>query len=248
MSVLAHDGPEPLYLQIKELLLEEMRTGRYDAHQRLPSERELSVAHGVSRMTVRQALVELQRSGSVYARVGKGTFVAPPKIDQQLRSVTSFTEELRARGGAPSSRVVEAVVTAATADIAAALGLAAGGPVIRLARVRLSDQRPLAIETALLPAEPLPGLLSHDFSRESLYEVLSADYGLTLIAASQTIEAALADEEELSLLEMDPPAAVLRMRRLTQAADGSAIELVFSTYRGDLYQLHSNLEPAQTRR
>jgi GntR family transcriptional regulator len=248
MALLAHDGPEPLYLQIKALLLEEMRTGRYVPHQRLPSERELSLAHGVSRMTVRQALVELQRSGATYARVGKGTFVASPKIDQQLRSVTSFTEELRARGGKPSSRVIDATIAPANADVAAALGLTPGAAVMTLARVRLADGRPLAIETALLPAEPLHGLLEHDFSRESLYEVLSGDYGLTLIAASQTIEAALAEEQELALLGMDPPAAVLRMRRLTQAADGKPIELVFSTYRGDLYQLHSNLEPARTAR
>jgi GntR family transcriptional regulator len=242
---LAHDAAEPLYLQIKDLILSEIRVGKYGPHQRLPSERELSIVYGVSRMTVRQALVDLQRGGAVYARVGKGTFVAAPKIDQQLRMVTSFTQEMRARGETPSSRVIQASVQPAPPDVASALETSGGTPVVVLARVRLADGRPLAVETAFLPYGRLPDILEHDFSRESLYDVLAHDYRLTLIAASQTIEAALANDAELRLLEMDAPAAVLRMIRLTRASDGGAVEFVRSTYRGDLYQLHSNLEPAR---
>lgn len=244
---LAHDVAEPLYLQIKGLILSEIKAGKYTAHQRLPSERELSASYGVSRMTVRQAVVDLQHSGAVYARVGKGTFVAAPKIDQQLRLVTSFTQELRARGQTPSSRLLEARIAPASAEIAAALELYPGALVATLARVRLSNDQPLAIETAYLPADLFPGLLDHDFSRESLYEVLARDFGLTLIAASQTIEAALAEPSELALLDVDPPAAVLRMQRLTRTPEGRAVELVHSIYRGDLYQLHSTLEPTAQR-
>jgi GntR family transcriptional regulator len=240
---LAHDVAEPLYLQIKDLILSEIRTGKYGPHQRLPSERELSNSYRVSRMTVRQAIVDLQRSGAIYARVGKGTFVAAPKIDQQLRMVTSFTQEVRSRGEVPSSRIIEASLGPAPFDIAGPLEIQAGALVATLSRVRLTNDRPLAIEMAYLPADLFPNLLAHDFTRESLYEVLARDYGLTLIAASQTIEAALAEPVELELLDLDPPAAVLRMRRLTRASDGRAVELVRSTYRGDLYQLHSNLEP-----
>jgi GntR family transcriptional regulator len=245
--ILAHDAAEPLYLQIKGLILSEIRAGKYMPHQRLPSERELSVAYGVSRMTVRQAVVDLQHSGAVYARVGKGTFVAAPKIDQQLRLVTSFTNEMRARGQTPSSRLLQAQVSPSAPEIAAALELEPGGLVTTLSRVRLSNDQALAIETAYLPAEIFPGLLDHDFSRESLYEVLARDFGLTLIAASQTIEAALAEPTELALLDIDAPAAVLRMQRLTRTPEGRAVELVHSTYRGDLYQLHSNLEPTAQR-
>jgi GntR family transcriptional regulator len=240
---LAHDIAEPLYLQIKELLLAGIREGRYRPHDRLPSERDLSTAHGVSRMTARQALVELQRSGSSYARVGKGTFVAPPKIAQQLQLVTSFTQEMRAQGEVASSRVLTAASGRVDTPITEALGIEQGDEVVTLKRVRLADARPLGIETAYLPAASAPGLLQHDFERESLYETLARDYGLTLHTASQTIEAALADERELELLEMSPPAAVLRLRRLTRSSEGRSVEYVISTYRGDLYQLRSDLDP-----
>ena len=240
---LAHDVAEPLYLQIKDLLLSDIRAGRYRPHERLPSERELSAAHGVSRMTVRQALIELQRSGAIYTHVGKGTFVAVQKIEQQLRSVTSFSQQLLAQGELPSSRVLAA--TSGTVDevVSATLGIELGDQVVTLSRIRLADGRPVGIETAYLPAARVPGILKHDFERESLYETLARDYGLNLFTASQTIEAALADERELGLLEMSPPAAVLRLQRLTMSSAGRSIEFVISTYRGDSYRLRSVLEP-----
>jgi GntR family transcriptional regulator len=241
---IAHDAAEPLYLQIKEHILLAIREGQYRPHERLPSERELSAAHGISRMTARQALVELQRSGSVYARVGKGTFVSPPKIEQQLQMVTSFTQEMRAQGELPSSRVLKASIGPVDPSITGALGIEAGDEVVTLSRLRLANGRPLGLETAYLPATNVPGLLRHDFERESLYETLTHDYSLTLFTASQTIEAALADERELELLEMSSPAAVLRLQRLTRSSDGRSVEFVISTYRGDMYRLHSDLEPS----
>ncbi len=245
MTTVTHESARPLYNQIRDLIVSDIRSGRYAVHQRLPSERELSAQHGVSRMTVRQAVIDLQRDGFIYAQVGKGTFVAPPKMDQLLRQVTSFTDEVRGRGDTPSSRVLRATVGLADAEITGALGLDPRAPVITLSRVRLANEVPLAIETARLPHRLFPDLLDHDFARESLYKVLTRDYHLTLVAAQQTIEASLANEDELRVLEMEAPAAVLRMRRLTRDADGRAVEFVASTYRGDRYQLHSNLEPAQ---
>lgn len=243
---LAHDVAEPLYLQIRDLLLGDIRSGRYGPHQRLPSEREMSTAYGVSRMTVRQAVIELQRSGAIYSRVGKGTFVAPQKIEQQLQSVTSFSQQLHAQGEIPSSRVLSATSGLVDEAITAALGINSGDEVVTLSRIRLADARPVGIETAYLPTARVPGLLKHDFENESLYETLAHDHGLDLFTASQTIEAALADARELELLEMTRPAAVLRLRRLTMSSDGRSVELVMSSYRGDLYQLRSNLEQPPT--
>lgn len=236
------EAPDPLYVQLKDSLVADIRAGRYGVHQRLPSERELSQRYGVSRMTARQALLELARDGVVYTRVGKGTFVAGPKIDQQLRTLTGFSREVRARGGHPTSRVLEARVIPASAEIAGRLRLTPGAdPVVCLSRLRLADGLPLAIETAYLPLNLCPNLLDHDFSVESLYSVLENEYGLRLTQAEQTIEAALATPRELELLELIPPAAVLRMQRLT-LADALPVEYVLSVYRGDRYKFRSVLQ------
>jgi len=243
MTRLQREAPDPLYLQLKQKLSDEIAAGRYRPHQRLPSERELGTRFKVSRMTVRQALLDLGREGIIYTRVGKGTFVAEPKIDQQLRALSGFSQEMSARGGRPASRVLEARVIPATPDVAAALRLTPEAEVIVLARVRMADGLPLAVETACLPFALFPGLLRHDFARESLYDVLETEYKLTLTRGERTIEAALAGPREIELLELTPPAAVLRMQRLTLTSDGVPVEYVLSAYRGDRYKFRSTLQP-----
>lgn len=239
---LHREAPDPLYIQLKDSLVTDIESGQYGAHQRLPSERELADRFQVSRMTARQALLQLARDGVIYTRVGKGTFVAEPKIDQQLRALTGFTQDVRARGGQPSSRVLETCVSAAAPEIAAVLRLAPGADVIKLARLRLADSLPLAIETAYLPFSLCPTLLHHDFSSVSLYHVLESECKMTLVEAEQTIEAALAEPREIELLELTPPAAVMRIQRLTFTDNGVPVEYVQSTYRGDRYKFRSALQ------
>lgn len=241
---LNREAAAPLYIQVKEVLLEEIRSGQYHPHDRLPSERQLSQRFDVSRMTVRQALLDMAREGAIYARLGKGTFVAAPKFDQQLRTLTSFSQDVHSRGGKPTSQVLEARQMAASAEVAAALRLAHGAPVLVLSRLRLSNGVPLAIETANLPYELCPDLLQHDFATESLYEVLRADYGIEPAQAEQVIEAALATPRDAELLQLTPPAAVLNMQRLTRDSHGHPIEYVHSTYRSDRYKFRSLLTVA----
>jgi len=239
---LQREAPDPLYQQIKERLILAIRSGEFEPHQRLPSERELSEQYGVSRMTVRQALQALVRDGLLYTRVGKGTFVAEPKIDQQLRRLTGFSQDVTARGGKPGSRVLEAQVIEATPEVAAALRMTPNSEIIRLMRLRLSNGTPLAIETAHLPFARFPGLLSHDFAVESLYGVLEQEYGVALTEAEQVLEAAVADVDEVRLLELTPPAAVMRMQRLTVDSEGEPVEYVLSSYRGDRYKFRFHLQ------
>ncbi len=238
---LQRESPDPLYTQLKESLIGDISAGRYSPHQRLPSERELSLHYNVSRMTVRQALLELVRDGMIYTRTGKGTFVAEPKIDQKLRTLSGFTQDVNARGGKPSSRVLEFKVVPAPSDIAAALRLLPGSQVIMLCRLRLADGDPLAIETAYVPYAMFPGLLKHDFTVESLYSVLESEFGCILTQAEQTIEAALAGRHEAELLEVAQPAAIFKMQRLSMTSDGHPMEYVISSYRGDRYKFHSVL-------
>lgn len=243
MTRLQRNHPLPLYAQLKDTLRSDLLTGRLRAHEQLPSERELCARFRVSRMTVRQALLDLTREGLIYSRVGKGTFASEPKINQQLKTLSGFSQDMQSRGSLPSSRVLEAKTERADARVARTLGLAPGVKVIVLARVRLSDNIPLAIETVHLPHTLCPNLLRHDFARESLYAVLEREYGYRLTRAEQTIEAALARPREAALLRLTLPAPVLVMERLTYTDQGILIEHVHSIYRGDRYKFHSTLAP-----
>jgi GntR family transcriptional regulator len=245
MTRLQRNHPLPLYAQLRDTLRADLLAGRLRAHEQLPSERELCARFRVSRMTVRQALLDLAREGLIYSRAGKGTFAGEPKIDQQLRTLSGFSQDMRSRGSVPSSRVLEAKTERADAHIARTLKLAPGAKVIVLTRVRLSDGIPLAIETAHLPYALCPNLLRHDFARESLYAVLEREYGYRLTRAEQTIEAALARPREAALLQITLPAPVLVMERLTYTDQGVLIEHVHSIYRGDRYKFYSTLTSQQ---
>jgi GntR family transcriptional regulator len=245
MVRLKRNHPQPLYAQLKESLRTDILAGRLRAHEQLPSERELCARFRVSRMTVRQALLDLTREGLIYSRAGKGTFASEPKIDQQLRALSGFSQDMQSRGSKPSSRVVEAKIERAKEPVAQLLGVPPGTEVILLTRVRLADNLPLAIETVHIPQTLCPNLLHHDFARESLYGVLEREYGYRLTRAEQTIEAALARPREAALLRMTLPAPVLVMERLTYTDQGVLIEHVHSIYRGDRYKFHSTLAPQQ---
>jgi GntR family transcriptional regulator len=241
MTRLKRNHPLPLYVQLYDTLRADINARRLKPHQQLPSERELCARFRVSRMTIRQALVELTRDGLIYSRAGKGTFVSEPKIDQQLKTLTGFTQDMRARGNSPSSRVLEAKLQVATDDLAQILRAPPGTETVLLSRVRLTDGVPLAVETVHLPHSYCPNLLRHDFAVESLYDVLEREYGHRLTRAEQTIEAALASPRDLALLQLAPPAPVLVMERLTFTDQDVLIEYVQSTYRGDRYKFRSAL-------
>jgi len=234
------DLSTPLYTQIRDYLQARIKEGAYEVGARLPSERELAQEFEVSRMTARQALQDLIQEGLAYSRVGKGTFVSPPKID--LRALTSFSEESRQRGMTPGSRVLSTALAPADAQTTRWLQIAPGTEIVVLTRIRLANGKPLAIETAHLDHRLCPGILDrHDFANDSLYEVLRNEYGWVLVWADQIIEARQATHEESQLLEMDRHIPVLSLTRVTYDNQDRPIEFVCSVYRGDQYRLHAVL-------
>jgi GntR family transcriptional regulator len=235
------DSPIPIFEQIKDRLEGAIAAGALVANGRIPSERELSSRYGVSRMTIRQAIGALVRTGTLYARSGKGTFVAERKIEQPLQRLSSFTEDMRARGLRPSSRLLGAERVSAQLEVAHALGLPPGSQLIRITRLRLANDEPLALEASHLPEVLCPNILDHDLANRSLYEILLHEYGIALGSARQAIEASAATRNERDLLAIPAGVPVLRIRRLTFDAAGAAVEFVMSAYRGDRYQLQVEL-------
>ncbi|MBN1486536.1 MAG: GntR family transcriptional regulator [Anaerolineae bacterium] len=242
---LKRESPTPLYIQLKNTLVAQISTGTYESHQQLPSERELCERYNVSRTTVRQAITELIYEGAVYARPGKGTFVSEPKINQQLKTLTGFSQDVVERGGVPTSHVLKAELLAADPGLAEVLQITPDAEVVMLSRLRLANDVPLAIETTYLYHALCPGVLEHDFAIESLYRVLGRDYGLRLVRAEQTIEAGLANIEELNLLSLVSPAPVLKMERLTYTDQDILVEYTMSIYRSDRYKFRTTLSIVQ---
>ena len=201
----------------------------------LPSERLLAQRYGLARMTVRTEVERLAAGGSVYRLHGRGTFVAEPRVAQDVL-FSSFTEDMRARGLEPGSIVVAQELVEATSFLAGALEIAAGAPVAHVERLRTADGRPMALERAHLPADRFPGVAEADFGARSLFDVLAA-YGVWLREARQRVVALTLSGEDAELLDVPDGQAGLLFRTLARDAEGTPAYFATSLFRGDRYEI-----------
>ncbi|WP_456824039.1 GntR family transcriptional regulator [Cellulomonas sp. P5_E12] len=213
---------------LADLVAQELRVG--DA---IPSERRLSQQFGLSRMTVRQAVDTLVSDGVLVREHGRGTFVAPQRIDFEMR-LTSFGEEMRRRGMEPATTVLTAQVVAATPDVATALDIESRQRVHFLYRVLSADGTPICIEQVWVPVALAPSLLDAG-PPASMYGALR-DLGLAPEWGEDTLSADEATDTEASLLGLGDARVVLRAERRTHSVD-AAIMFSRACYRADRYSV-----------
>ncbi|MEV1176004.1 GntR family transcriptional regulator [Nonomuraea sp. NPDC049784] len=213
--------------------LEGLLVGELAPHERLPTERSLAEEFSVSRLTVRRVLDQLEREGRVYRVQGSGTFVSEPRIRKSVE-LTSFSEDMRSRGLRPGSLEVGCERIPAGADIGYALQISPSSEVLHIRRVRTADDEPICLEHSYLPVELVPDDLGPEL-HGSLYEVLSARYGLTLHRAEQAIKATVLDPDDARALHAPPFSPAFLVQRTGFDIRGRAIERADSLYRGDRY-------------
>ncbi|WP_233549611.1 GntR family transcriptional regulator [Cellulomonas rhizosphaerae] len=225
-------GAAHKYLTVRDhlatLVAHELKVG--DA---IPSERDLTKQFGLSRMTVRQAVDALVTEGVLVREQGRGTFVAPQRIDFEMR-LTTFGEEMRSRGMEPATTVLTAQVVAATPDVATALEVEPRDKVHYLYRVRSADGTPMCIEQVWVPVALAPALFDGG-PPASMYAALR-DAGLAPEWGEDTLSADEATDTEASLLGLGDKRAVLRAERRTFSVDGAAM-FSRACYRADRYSI-----------
>jgi len=235
----------PLYYQIQQRLMSQIRSGEFSPGQPIPSLQELASRMRVSQMTARQAIRALCDQGLMYSKQGKGTFVSGIKHEKNFRQVLSFTEEMRAHGSEPSSKVLSFRLQAGTREVRSALKMKAGQKVFRLRRVRYSDGVPMGIECSCLPQHLCPDLLETFDPSTSLYETLADQYGIHMEITDEVVKASSATPEEAALLKIAPGTPVLLFTRTCYDENGKPLEFVKSTYRGDRYKIVQRLRRAK---
>jgi GntR family transcriptional regulator len=238
-------APRARFRGVAERLRREIEAGRFAKAQVLPGERELAVSFAVSRATLRRALAALVDEGALFPRQGAGTFIrrASPRIDQPFSRLVGFSELMRLRGFTPSSRVLEAGVFLPSPEEMTSLGIAPEEQVVRLSRLRLADEAPMAIEHTTAPAQFLPGISEIG---ASLYAAFAAT-GHPPTRGLQRLRAVLLSDEDAALLGVPPGSPVLYIQRIAYLADGRGVEFTRSYYRSDTYEFVSEVTPARSR-
>lgn len=206
---------------------------------RLPPERKLATQFGVSRMTLRQAILGLATSGYVSRVQGAGTFVDSPTISKSSE-LTGFSEDMAMRGLVASSRLLSIEQVAAGAQVGQDLMLSPAEMIYHLERVRMADRIPMCLETIDLPATLVPGLDKEDLAG-SLYQILFSRYGIRLKEADQVISPTVVDQVQADLLHVPVHSPALVVRRLGYDAKRRPIERATSIYRGDRYDIRTTI-------
>lgn len=228
----------PLYLRLRRLLRAAIETDALPPGALLPSERALGETYGLSRVTVRKAIDGLVSQGVIERRHGSGAFVATASVptspvEKRLSGLSSFSEDMAARGLTAGSRWLGRRTGAATSREAQALGLSPGAAVHRLRRVRLADGEPVSVEATLVAGFALSSL---EAVNGSLYEVLAIS-GFRPARAEHRIRAEPAGPERASLLRATPDQAGLAIERRAFLPDGRTVEVTQAFYRGDACDL-----------
>jgi GntR family transcriptional regulator len=229
----------PRFEAVSAALKREIASGRFSESDVLPGERELSEMLKVSRTTLRRAIGGLIDEGVLAHRHGAGTFVRrnPPHVEQPLSRLTSFTEDMRLRGLAATSRVIEQGAFLPAPEEVMMLGIGPGQSIYRLARLRLADGVPMAIDRAAVPLHFLDRARQME---DSLYAALD-DAGFHPVRALQRLRAIIIGSAEAALLEVAEGSAALDIQRVAYLADGRGVEFTRSVYRADTFDFVAEL-------
>ena len=242
MAELLPLSPVPLYSQLKELLRTRILDGTYPPLSRMPSEAELGKAFDVSRITVRQALGDLQKEGLIFKIHGKGTFVAKPKAFQNVSTLQGLGESMSQRGYEVINRLRSFKVVPADAQVAARLQVAEGANVVQIKRARLVNRELVSLEITYLPEAVGKRLEKADLVSRDIFLILENDCALPLGHADLAIDAILADAELAGALEVEEGSPVMRIERLTHTADGTPLDYEHLYYRGDAFQYRLRID------
>jgi GntR family transcriptional regulator len=224
----------PLYDQIERNLRDLIINGYLKPGQTMPTEWDLVELYGVSRLTIRRALDELVRQNWLVKKHGVGTFVRQPTLASIAASKLSFTEQMKAIGREPGSKHIGQRIINATAKIARALRINEGDSIIEITRVRMADNVPILLETACLSTIRFPSLANHDWSKnQSLYKILSQEYGINISAMDHTIKPVMLTETEARYLKAKAGIPALLSEIIAYTPDGTPVEYSWSFSNGD---------------
>ncbi|HEY1927645.1 MAG TPA: GntR family transcriptional regulator [Caulobacteraceae bacterium] len=231
----------PLYAQVEDVLSDRISSGVLPVGAQLPSEEELIREFDVSRTTIRTTIQNLVRQGLVEIRRGRGTFVASPRMTQELTELTGFVEDMQVLGRIPTARVVGREVVPADGTVSGKLAIAPGTPVVRIRRVRLSDGVPLSFDETYLPEDVGRKVMADDLTTEPIFTLLEERYDTPLVEAEYELEAVAAAPDVAVALEIRTGSPIFLIDRTSYTLGHRPVDYERLHYRGDKIRFKTRL-------
>ena len=236
--MLTNGTAEPLYLQLKNQLLENISAGVYAKGQKIPTENELAQNFSVSRITVRKALKELEQEGLLVRHQGKGTFVTDHSLRRDISHNSSFSDICQATGLTPGARTIKSVIEDATDSDIKELGISPDSKVIVLERIRYADSNPVAIEFSRFP-ESFSFLIEEDLNNASLIELLSEKYDIHFTSTStKTLKLVYATYEQAKYLSLPKGYPLISIACVSYDANRKPCHRSLQLIVGDKFELY----------
>ena len=234
MKKIDKDSPVPLYYQLKDIIRDMIENEELKPDEPVPPERVLCEMHGVSRMTVNKAIINLVNEGLLYREQGRGTFVAGPKKDYKVTGLTGLTEEMVKKGLKVDTKILSFRKMDPSKKMKSIFNIS-DGKIYEIERLRNVEDEPYALEFSYIPCILCEGLNREMLEGQSLYSVLEKKYSLKMKYATQTIEPIILDDFETNILQCESTLALLFLRT-TYTKDDVPMEYTKSLYRSDRYK------------
>ena len=226
--------PIPLYFQLKNIILDDIKTGEYKVGDMIPTENDISDFYQISRSTVRQAIVELVQEGWLIRKASKGTFVIDPtKSTSLIRSFEPFYRQISRLGKTPKTELLDLRVITPSADLIKSMKLSADNKVISMFRRRFADDVPMMTIQNYIPYDVGAFILSYDFTSYSLYELLMNNPATKINETRTIVSAELATKQDMSLLNVKVTTPMLVFNNVSTTSTGKIIDFAFAHYHGD---------------
>jgi len=232
--------PEPLWHQTETALRSLIEAGEWSAGSQIPNEDRLGEMLGISRITLRHALRNLEEAGLLRREHGRGTFIRSATVVAGVQGLTNFTEEMRTLALTASTRLIDAQRIGATLEMADALEIVPGDPVVRLKRLRLGNGLPIGIQTSHLPEARVSNLLDDAHKVQSLYAWLNEHCGIRPVKAKEVYRVGRVAELDADLLQLEANTPAFHVERIAYDTRGP-FEYTLSTMRADRYEIRSTL-------
>jgi GntR family transcriptional regulator len=232
--------PEPLWHQAEKALRSLIERGEWTSGSQIPNEDRLCDILGISRITVRHALRNLEEAGLLRREHGRGTFVRSATMVAGARGLNSFTEEMRTLALTPGTRLLAAQRIRASQEMADALEIGISSPVVQLRRLRLGNDLPIGIQTTHLPEARVAGLYESAGKLQSLYAWLKEHCAITPVKAKEVYRVGRVSDEDAELIQLAAGTPAFEVERIAFDSRGP-FEYTLSTMRADRYEIRSTL-------